>query len=119
MQSLKDLKLEAFLPLSRMRELEDSARARYSTAKPFAHIYFDNFFDPGLVDAVLDEFPGPDAIKWQRFDNEREIKLASAKEASFGPATRLLLYHLNSMTFLEFLSKVTGIENLIDRKSVV
>jgi Rps23 Pro-64 3,4-dihydroxylase Tpa1-like proline 4-hydroxylase len=39
--------------------------------------------------------------------------LASAAEASFGPTTRLLLYHLNSITFLDFLSKATGIENLI------
>ena len=113
MQSLKDFKIESFLPLSRMRQLEEQAAAPYAAAKPFPHIFFDNFFDPELVDAVLAEFPQPDAIKWQRFDNDREIKLASAKEASFGPATRLLLYHLNSMTFLEFLSKVTGIENLI------
>jgi Rps23 Pro-64 3,4-dihydroxylase Tpa1-like proline 4-hydroxylase len=113
MQSLKDLKIESFLPLSRMRQLEESAAVQYAAAKPFPHIYFDNFFDPELVDAVLAEFPQPNAIRWQRFDNEREIKLASAKEASFGPATRLLFYHLNSMTFLEFLSKVTGIDNLI------
>ena len=113
MQSLKDLKIESFLPLSRMRQVEDSAALQYAAAKPFPHIVFDNFFDPELVDAVLAEFPRPDAIRWQRFDNEREVKLASAKEASFGTVTRLLLYHLNSMTFLEFLSKVTGIENLI------
>lgn len=113
MQSLKDLKIESFLPLSRMRELEQSAPASYAAAKPFPHIVFDNFFDPELVDGVLAEFPRPDAIKWQRFDNDREIKLASAKEASFGPVTRLLLYHLNGMTFLEFLGKVTGIDNLI------
>lgn len=113
MQSIKDLKLESFLPLARMRRVEDSAHASYMAAKPFPHVVFDNFFDPELVDSVLAEFPRPDAIRWQRFDNEREIKLASDKEASFGPVTRLLLYHLNSMTFLEFLSKVTGIENLI------
>ena len=52
-------------------------------------------------------------IRWQHFDNEREIKLASAAESSFGPVTRLLLYHLNSITFLQFVSAVTGIANLI------
>jgi Rps23 Pro-64 3,4-dihydroxylase Tpa1-like proline 4-hydroxylase len=113
MQSLKDLRLDSFLPLSRMRQLEDSAPAEYAAAKPFPHIFFDNFFEPALLDQILAEFPTPDAIRWQRFDNDREIKLASAKEASFGPTTRLLLYHLNSMTFLEFLSKVTGIQDLI------
>lgn len=110
---MNDLQIETFLPLSRMRQVEESAHASYVDAKPFPHVVLDDFFDPGLLDTVLSEFPKPGEIRWQRFDNEREIKLASAKEASFGPVTRLLLYHLNSMTFLEFLSKVTGIENLI------
>jgi hypothetical protein len=113
MQSVQDLKLESFLPLSRMRAVGESGYAAYSAAKPFPHIVLDNFFDPALVDAVLGEFPKPGEIRWQRFDNEREIKLASAADASFGPVTRLLLYHLNSITFLEFLSTITGIPNLI------
>ncbi|HZT03167.1 MAG TPA: 2OG-Fe(II) oxygenase [Steroidobacteraceae bacterium] len=113
MQSVKDLQIETFLPLARMRQLEETAHASYLAAKPFPHVVFDNLFDPHLLDAILGEFPKPGEIRWQRFDNEREVKLASAKEASFGPTTRLLLYHLNSMTFLEFLGKVTGIEGLI------
>jgi len=96
-----------------MAELVNSAPATYAAARPFPHVVFDDFFDPALLDEVLAEFPQPGAIKWQRFDNAREIKLASAVEANFGPVTRLLLYHLNSITFLEFLSKVTGIANLI------
>jgi hypothetical protein len=107
------LSLGSFLPLSRMTELADSAAASYASAKPFPHVVFDDFFDPALLDQVLCEFPQPGAIKWQRFDNPQEIKLASASEACFGPITRLLLYHLNSITFLEFLSKVTGIPNLM------
>jgi len=113
MQALKGLTIESFLPLVRMSELADSARASYLNAKPFPHIIVDNFFDPAVLDLVLEEFPKPGEISWQQFDNAREIKLASAAESSFGAATRLLLYHLNSITFLDFLSSVTGIENLI------
>jgi Rps23 Pro-64 3,4-dihydroxylase Tpa1-like proline 4-hydroxylase len=102
-----------FLPLARMRELEASARLSYQSAKPFPHVVFDDFFDPAVLETVLEEFPGPGQIRWQQFDNEREIKLASAVEGSFGPVTRLLLYHLNSMTFLDFVSSVTGIQDLI------
>ena len=96
-----------------MEALAASARATYLEAKPFPHVVFDDFFDPRLLDLVLEEFPKPGEIRWQRFDNGQEIKLASSREASFGPATRLLMYHLNSMTFLKFLSSVTGIDNLI------
>lgn len=103
----------SFLPLSRMAELARTALADYAGARPFPHVVFDDFFDPALLESVLAEFPRPGQIDWQRFDNAQEIKLASAAEASFGPVTRLLLYHLNSITFLEFMSKVTGIANLI------
>jgi hypothetical protein len=113
MQSLKELTIESFLPLARMNESAHSAHAAYAAARPFPHVVFDNFFDPALLELILEEFPKPGAIKWQKFDNAQEIKLASAAEASFGPATRLLLYHLNSATFLQFLSTVTGIEKLI------
>ena len=107
------LSLGSFLPLSRMAENERSANAAYRTAKPFPHVVLDDFFDAALLDQVLAEFPNPGEIRWQRFDNEKEVKLASAAESSFGPITRLLLYHLNSVTFLEFLGRVTGIANLI------
>ena len=103
----------SFLPLSRMAEISGPSRAAYASARPFPHVYVDDFFDRALIDQVLTEFPKPGQIHWQTFDNAQEIKLASAAEASFGPITRLLLYHMNSITFLDFLSKVTGIENLI------
>lgn len=107
------LGLGSFLPLPRMADVAPRARAAYAAARPFPHVVLDDFFDPRLLDEVLREFPQPGAIRWQRFDNQQEIKLASASESSFGPTTRLLLYHLNSITFLEFLSEVTGVANLI------
>src|ERR1700684_1786081 len=113
MGRMSDLSLDYFLPLSKMKEVAPAAHASYMSAKPFPHVVFDNFFSPALVDEVLAEFPQPGAIRWQKFDNGQEIKLASAAEASFGPTTRLFMYHLNSITFLEFLSAVTGIDNLI------
>ncbi len=113
MPALGSLTIDKFLPVQRMQELARTAHSTYIGARPFPHIVLDNFFDPGLLERVLAEFPQPGAIRWQKFDNEKEIKLASAAEFSFGPLTRLFLYHLNSITFLDFLSAVTGISNLI------
>ena len=113
MRSVSDLTIDSFLPRARMKEIGASGHEIYANAKPYPHIVLDDFFDPEIVDGILEEFPKPDAIRWQRFDNANEIKLASAADASFGPLTRLFLYHLNSITFLEFLSQVTGVENLI------
>jgi hypothetical protein len=113
MLALQTLTLDRFLPLARMKQAAAAAHSSYGTAVPFPHVVLDDFFDPEILELVLAEFPQPGAIRWQTFDDEREIKLASAAESSFGPTTRLLLYHLNSITFLEFLSTVTGIANLI------
>src|ERR1700751_1219744 len=92
-QALQTLTLERFLPLARMKELAATAHATYMNAAPFPHIVFGDFFDARLGEPVLSEFPEAGAIRWQKFDNEHEIKLASAAESSFGPITRLLLYH--------------------------
>jgi hypothetical protein len=113
MRSVRELTIDSFLPLARMKEVGVSARETYADAKPFPHVVMDNFFDPEIANGVLEEFPQPGAIRWQAFDTGSEIKLACATDASFGPLTRLFLYHLNSITFLEFLSQVTGIDNLI------
>ena len=37
---------------------------------------------------MLAEFPAPGQIEWQRFDTEKEIKLASSVDANFGTMTR-------------------------------
>lgn len=113
MQNLIELKIEDFLPIAGMNRIAESGRSIYCNAQPYPHIILDDFFAPTLVETVLSEFPDPEAIRWQKFANSNEIKLASAQEASFGPVTRLLLYHLNSITFLDFLSNITGIDNLI------
>jgi len=96
-----------------MAQLAESLPHQYQHAQPFQHFVVDDFFAPDLLEQVLSEFPKPGEIKWQEFNNPQEIKLASASESSFGPTTRLLLYHLNSATFLDFLGKVTGIPDLI------
>ena len=107
------LTLDAFLPLQRMRDIASPLASAYTNARPFPHVVIDNFFDSNLLEIILSEFPKPNAIRWQTFNNQHEIKLASSKETSFGPVTRLFLYHLNSITFLEFLTHITGIPDLI------
>ena len=114
MRSLDSATLDSFLPLARMQELAQPAAEGYARARPFPHAVFDDFFDPQMLDLVLQEFPPPGGqLTWRKFENPYEVKLFSSAEATFGPITRLLLYHLNGITFLDFLSRVTGIRHLI------
>ena len=85
----------------------------YTTADPFPNIYFDNFFNPDVLHAVLEEFPDMSKKPDLQFHDPNQIKLASKGEGRFGERTKLFMHYLNSQPFLEFLTELTGIENLI------
>ena len=92
--------------------LADEKREQYAAASPFPHIVFDDFLPEEALDQVLAEFPRPDQ-DWFAFDSPLERKLASKDDSVIGPATRGLLWALNSPVFVEFLERLTGIEPLV------
>lgn len=96
-----------------LKELAEKYREDYSNAKPFPHIVIDNFLPEFVLDNILTEFPDSRAIDWQKFENSAEKKLANKQERYMGDNTRLLLYQLNSSTFLSFLENLTGIDGII------
>ena len=85
----------------------------YGEAKPFPHIVIDNFLPESVLNTILEEFPKPGEINWRKFDAATEKKLASSSELQMGEATRLLLYQLNSSTFINFIERLTGIDGII------
>ncbi|HEU4472168.1 MAG TPA: 2OG-Fe(II) oxygenase [Flavisolibacter sp.] len=85
----------------------------YVTADPFPNIYFDNFFVPERLKEVLEEFPDLTKKADIKFNDPNQVKLASKGEHRFGPNTKAFMHYLNSQPFLEFLTELTGIENLI------
>jgi Rps23 Pro-64 3,4-dihydroxylase Tpa1-like proline 4-hydroxylase len=94
-------------------DLASKNREAYANAHPFPHIVIDNFLPESVLDEILEEFPKPGAINWQTFNNTSEKKLASTSELQMGEKTRLLLYQLNSATFINFIEKITGIDGII------
>ncbi len=89
-------------------------RDSYAAAQPFPHIVLDGLFDDAELQAVLREFPAPDAMKWARFDNPLEKKLGYYYEsATISETVRRFLEAMNSFEMLLFLEKLTGIDGLI------
>lgn len=86
---------------------------RYREAKPFPHIYFDNFLPVEAVDAALASFPEPKQLRWNEFDAPNERKLAFDKVEKLPDPVREVLYFLNSRPILQFLEALTGITGLI------
>jgi Rps23 Pro-64 3,4-dihydroxylase Tpa1-like proline 4-hydroxylase len=101
------------LPYARLDEVAKSKATDYAFAQPYPHIVFDGLFDDWVLETVLAEFPSPRAKNWSLHDIPQEIKLQSKFEQDIPLFTRHFLYALNSGSFLKFLEKLTGIENLI------
>jgi Rps23 Pro-64 3,4-dihydroxylase Tpa1-like proline 4-hydroxylase len=104
-----------FIPKSfeELKQFASENKAAYASADPFPSIYFDNFFNPDVLHKILSEFPDMSKNPDLKYNDANQIKLASKGEYRFGETTKALMHFLNSQPFLEFLSELTGIENLI------
>jgi hypothetical protein len=60
------------LDLSGFAEQGQQLNAAYLAAKPFPHIVMDNFLPVSALDAVLGEFPTPQALDWRAYENREE-----------------------------------------------
>jgi hypothetical protein len=58
---------------------------------PFPHLVADGLWHPELLDAVLDEFPGPAHPGWRSFANSTERKLEGSHPSMWGTETTHLL----------------------------
>lgn len=96
-----------------LHHLGKSKHQQYIEAAPFPSIYLDDFFTGEMLDKVLAEFP--DLKKKPDIDYEEpyQIKKATLGEYSFGEYTMAFAHFLNSQTFLQFLTNLTGIPHLL------
>ncbi len=85
----------------------------YRENEPFPNIHFEQFFNPEMLEAVLNEFEDLDQGDNIHFNSPNEIKLASKGEARFGPLTKSFVHYLNSEPFIQFLQELTGIEETL------
>mgnify|MGYP003946943433 FL=1 len=88
-------------------------KSAYSSNSPFPNIYFDDFFNSEFLSLVLSEFPDMGNKGDIEYKTPNEVKLASRGENRFGKATKVFMHFLNSEPFLNFLSELTGIDDLL------
>ena len=92
--------------------LSSNLQEQYLAAAPFPHIVIDNFFNPCMLQRVLEEFPDLKSIEAAHsYDKQTEVKFASSRgEFHQGPQTRDFLRYLNSSTFIDFLQALTSVK---------
>src|ERR1700757_415437 len=97
----------------KLERLARESVEKYKNAKPFPHIYFDDFLPIEAAEAALRDFPEPKELKWQQFDNANEKKLAFDVVEKLPAGDRDVLYFLNSRPMIQFLEVLTGIKGVI------
>lgn len=88
-------------------------RSTYAAASPFPHVVLDEFLAPAIVRRAASEFPDVDAERWIGYLHVNERKFGNTDIATWGPELTAIARELNSPRFVEFLSSLTGIEDLI------
>ncbi len=102
---------------TRLDELARSRRNDFANAKPFPSIVLDGLLPDEVALRAAREFPAPHAGGFSQPDNPyQKGKRERIQQNGFvgvSPLLRHLLSEFNSMAFLEFLERLTGIEGLI------
>lgn len=93
--------------------MADRARESYASAEPFPHAVFDGLFPEDVLDEIRGQFPPVDSPVWKEYENYHEVKQETQGEEHVSEAISQALYQFNSAPFLQFLERLTGIDNLL------
>ena len=100
-----------------LNSLAESSKKKYINAKPFPHIYFDNFFNEGVLNNILSDWPNTkDKNKFYSEDGKNEKKISTSSPLALDtiPSLNEFLNFLNSFRFVNFVQNITGInESLV------
>jgi hypothetical protein len=91
----------------------DSLRAAFQDAKPFRHVCIDGFFEEDFADKLLAEFPAFDRRLARAEGGELGGKAVNTRIANISPSYQELYRGLSSQAFLDFVSQLSGIPDLL------
>lgn len=106
---------------SKLAEAAAALRSQWAGADPFPHVVIKNFLPAQVAQAVALQFPKLGDINWHLAGSGNAVhtndpnieKVDSPDEDQFPLLIRQVLHELNSATFLDFVTAITGFENLI------
>jgi hypothetical protein len=100
-----------------LRDVADRHRDAFAHARPFAHAIIDDWLAPEVVASLVARFPASADHPYKRVDrDEQSARLGQLQKQGFetvDPYVRVFLSELCGQAFLDFLSRLTGIEGLI------
>jgi hypothetical protein len=87
--------------------------AQFSNAKPFRHVEIEGFLDRAICQRLLDDFPSFETRYALNEMGEVGGKAVRMNVREISPAYRNLDQYLQTPEFLDFISSVTGIPDLL------
>ncbi|MEQ1947742.1 MAG: 2OG-Fe(II) oxygenase [Bryobacteraceae bacterium] len=91
----------------------DHHREAFVNAKPFKHWMIDDFFEPAFAEQLLEQFPSFDPKLARNELGEVRGKAVNTKIREISPAYQSLYGIIGSQPFLELVSRMSGIPDLI------
>ncbi|MCW2850910.1 MAG: hypothetical protein JWM84_574 [Nocardioides sp.] len=91
----------------------DTKATQYQAAQPFQHIVLDDVLTPDAFAAATRDFPGIRDEFWRGYLHVNETKYANSDPETWAESIRSIAEAFCTPEFVEFLSKLTGIEGLI------
>ena len=91
----------------------DEFRETFLHAQPFRYVVIDDFFENGFAERLRDEFPRFDRRLAVAETGETRGKAVNTRIAAISPAYEELYGFISSRPFLEFVSRLSGLPDLI------
>jgi hypothetical protein len=88
-------------------------RRQFLDAKPFKHVAIEDFFEPEFAERLLHEFPSFESGFSINEHGEPGNKSVNTKIREISPAYRQLYELIGSKPFLELVSRLSGIPDLV------
>jgi hypothetical protein len=94
-------------------EQESLWKTKFASAEPFRHVIIDDFLAPGVADALLASFPTFEQGNYIGDDGRPGGKSTVDRVRGLGGVYRQLDDVIQTREFLDFVGRVTSIDNLI------
>ncbi len=103
----------SLFPFRRWNEQLPELAAQYQNNRPVPHIFLKGLLEPATASLLEAEFPQPNSDAWTHYQHQNENKHGMTKRQFFPANLGDLTDALNSTVFTEWLSRLTGIADLI------
>ena len=88
-------------------------RRQLRSAKPFPHLVVDDWFDPGLLQLIYEEFEPSAREHWRVIRDEHQYFHRSDGHEAFGHASQIYFSLVNSGWFVALLGEIIDVDDLI------